>query len=51
MLEEKLKEKESMLSDKETDLQRHKIFSDFLENVVKPDKSGDKEGFEGIADL
>ena len=39
-----------ILKEKEEDLDRHKIFSTFLESVVQ-DKSGDKEGFKGIADL
>lgn len=39
-----------MLDEKERDLQRHRIFSTFLESVVQ-DKSGDKEGFTGIEDL
>lgn len=49
-LRSKLANKEKILKDKEEDLDRHKIFSDFLNKVVE-DKSGDKEGFESIADL
>lgn len=45
-----LQEKERLLDEKERDLQRHRIFSTFLESVVQ-DKSGDKEGFTGIEDL
>lgn len=49
-LERRLEEKNQLLEEKEADLERHKIFSNFLESVVQ-DKSGDKEGFESIADL
>lgn len=42
--------KEKNLGEKDRDLQRHRIFSTFLESVVH-DKSGDKEGFIGIDDL
>lgn len=45
-----LTEKEQYLEEKNRDLQRHRIFSTFLESVVH-DKSGDKEGFTGIDDL
>jgi len=31
-------------------MKRHKVFQEFLENVVS-DKSGDKEGFVDITDL
>lgn len=42
--------KQQNLEEKDRDLQRHRIFSTFLESVVH-DKSGDKEGFNGIDDL
>ena len=45
-----MKQKESSLQEKEADLARHKIFSTFLDEVVK-DKSGDKEGSDNIEDL
>ena len=38
------------LQEKQEDLDRHKIFSNFLQSVVN-DKSGDNEGFSEIIDL
>lgn len=49
-LKEKLAQKDVQLREKEKDLERHKIFSNFLDQVVQ-DKSGDKEGFNDILDL
>ena len=45
-----LREKEEELRLKQEELERHRIFSQFLEAVVA-DKSGDKEGFSDIMDL
>ena len=39
-----------MLAEKEAELERHRIFSQFLDAVVQ-DQSGDKEGFSDIMDL
>lgn len=38
------------MAEREAELERHRIFSQFLEAVVH-DKSGDKEGFSDIMDL
>jgi hypothetical protein len=49
-LQQQLEEKEKVLKDKAHDLERHKIFSKFLEDVVN-DTSGNNEAFENIEDL
>jgi hypothetical protein len=45
-----LKEKEDILRQKENDLERHRIFTTFLESVVN-DKSGNNEAFDSIEEL
>jgi hypothetical protein len=49
-LKKTLEDKEKILKDKAHDLERHKIFSKFLEDVVN-DTSGNNEAFENIEDL
>lgn len=49
-LQKTLAATEVQLKEKQEDLDRHKIFSTFLQSVVN-DKSGDNEGFNEIIDL
>jgi hypothetical protein len=45
-----LRERDRELAEKDEDVERHRIFSKFLEGVVV-DKDGGKEGFADITDL
>lgn len=49
-LEIKFAEKKARLAQEEDDLKRHKIFTSFLQAVIK-DKSGENETFTGLEDL